>query len=76
MSTTTVIYSDDSLTIRIPTATPAALHNLLLKGLVSGLKSRLLIEDFAGHETDGLLALATVLATIVPSELHLERAYS
>lgn len=76
MSTTsTIFYNQDSLTINIRTASPAALHHLLLRGMISALKHQMLSGQIVDEELDGLAALADVLGKIVPAEMHLVKAY-
>lgn len=79
MSTTTntssIIYSKDCLVIKIPTGSPAALHYSIMRGLISSLKSQMLMEDRVSAEVDGLVTLADVLGQIVPTETQLVKAF-
>lgn len=76
MSTTSsIIYSEDSLVIKIQTGSPASLHHLLLRGIITSLKHQMLAEERLDDDIDGLVALADVLAKIVPNESQLVKAY-
>jgi hypothetical protein len=71
-----VHYGDSSLILRIKTATPAHMHNSLMKGINTALKLSLVTEDVTNEERDSLTSLTEVLLQILPSELALERAYA
>jgi hypothetical protein len=76
MSTTSAIYYEtDSLVIKIRTGSPAAFHHLLLRGLATSLKLQIQRDERIDEDVDGLVALSDVLSKIIPSEMHLIKAY-
>lgn len=75
-TTRTIEYFEDSLVIRVKTASPAALHYLMLKGIVSALTLKIQDEEHTGDDVDGLVALSNVLNNIIPSEKYLQKAFS
>lgn len=73
---TTIQYFENALVIEIQTGNPAALHSSLLQGLITALKHQILREERIDTDVDGLVTLASVLAKMVPGEMHLEKAFS
>lgn len=76
MSTTSeVLYSEEALVIKIPTATPAATHYSLLRGLITSLKLQIQSPERIDEDVDGLVMLANLLSGIVPKETQLINAF-
>lgn len=66
-------YHENALVIRIPTNCPAAMHHLLLKGMVATLKQSITSEKTSTDE-DGLLSLTSLFEALLPTEIHLQKA--
>lgn len=67
-----VEYSSNALTIIIPTSCPQATHELLMQGITTSLKQNVSSERNE-HDEAGLVALASFLQRIIPTERMLTK---
>jgi hypothetical protein len=70
------IYENDSLLLRLKTASPEATHAALMKGIVANFKAQMRGDAPITRELrDGNLYLLDLLEGMLPGEFELERGF-
>ena len=70
-----VLYTDDALIIKIPTRCPAHLHQQLLRAVAAVLKQQIIQPAEDSKERESIAVLATLQATLLPTEEQLEKIF-
>jgi len=68
-------YTNSALVITIPCANPAAVHLQLMKSITANVKYSSACQNKSIEYTDEILPLLSLLATMIPGERELEKAY-
>lgn len=69
-----VLYYSDYLLLRIHTDNPAAIHELLMKGVNDAIQYYMTHPD-KQSDSEGLLALLQLQKVLIPTQKKLEEAY-
>lgn len=75
MNALTVEHQPDALVITLPTSSPAALQEGLMKGITRSLKSHLNDEDKTLDDSRHVCNLLTLLEAMLPIEQQLDKAH-
>lgn len=71
-----ISHQVDALHITIPTAAPAATHELYLKGISALMRYYTLSKEKQAADADGIAAILELQQALQPDEKGLQRAYS